>query len=54
MSPEVTPQVKEMGMEVLMETEIAPEPEDLQEQQGKQVGLPQLELELDQVMHISD
>lgn len=39
-------------MEVLMETEIALEPEDLQEQQGEQVGLLQLELEFDQVMHV--
>lgn len=30
--PEVTHQVKEMGKEVPMETEIVPEPEDPQEQ----------------------
>lgn len=47
MSPEVTLQVKETGMEGLMETEIVQEPEDLQE--GEQEGLLQLEVELDQV-----
>lgn len=36
-------------MEVLMETGIGPEPEDLQEQQGDQEARQQLELELDQV-----
>lgn len=43
--------MKETEMEVLMETETVPEPEDLQEQQGEQ-ALLQPELELDKVMQV--
>lgn len=48
----MTLQVKETGTEVLMETEIVPEPEGLQEQQGEQEALLQLELEFDQVTQV--